>query len=82
MYVHLDHLVHSPTSFIHEVMECHCGAPLFRLAASSHDAGIIWCLNRRLSEKGFLSMCTIALEGNSLWLERHQEVDNRVIIDY
>jgi hypothetical protein len=40
VYVHLDHLVHSPTSFIHEV-ECHCGAPLFRLAASSHDASVM-----------------------------------------
>lgn len=27
-------------------------------------------------------MGTIALEGNSVWLERHQEVDNRVIADY
>lgn len=79
--MHLDHLFHSPSSFIREVMECHCGAPLFRLAASCHGAGAM-VFESAAERERVLSMGTIALEGNSVWLEQHEEANNCAITDY
>lgn len=41
VYIHMAHLVHSPISLIHGLLERQCGAPMFYFAASAR--GISYC---------------------------------------
>lgn len=40
-YIHIAHLVHSPFSLIHELLERQCGAPMFYFAASARGISIV-----------------------------------------
>jgi hypothetical protein len=75
-YVYLEHVVHSPHLFVRQAMEQVCGAPAFRLAASSRGVGVMVFGDQETREQ-IVALSPIVFDGNTITVERHEEADNR-----
>jgi hypothetical protein len=80
-YVYLEHAVHSPHLFVRQAMEQVCGAPAFRLAASSRGVGVMVFGDQETREQ-IVALSPIVFDGNTITVERHEEADNRFYAYY
>lgn len=75
-YVYIEHPVACPHLLVKQAMELACGAPAFRLAASSRGVGVMVFGDQEERER-VVAMSPITFEGNRITVERHKEADNR-----
>jgi hypothetical protein len=80
-YIHMAHLVHSPFSLIHELLERQCGAPMVYFAASAQGINIVIFYSDSIREM-LISLGHFDLGTNLVLFERYEEADNRVIAEY